>query len=190
MYNPIVQNYKRELNETYARELDNFTVIEDKGYGAIPTFIKCMCNDDGNLLYFEDDVILCHNFKEKVNQAIKELGDDKVIQFFNLKKSISETKLMTGSTYCQNQCFYMPSKMRVELVKYFNEVWSKSQCFKDNPTAMDYLVRDFLKDNKYKYWIYQPCLVQHQIGKSVIDPRRSTKRLAKHFIDEEEKHVI
>ena len=183
MYSTIIQNYKRELNETYARELKDYTVIEDKGYGAIPTFIKCMCNDDNNLLYFEDDVILCHNFEEKIKKAIEELGDDKVIQFFTLKKSINETSLKTGSTYCQNQCFYMPSKMRLELVKYFNEVWSKSQCFKDNPTAMDYLVRDFLKDNKYKYWIHIPCLVQHIEGKSVIDPRRSSKRQCVNFED-------
>ena len=63
------------------------------------------------------------------------------------------------------------------------EVWSKSQCFKDNPTAMDYLVRDFLKDNKYKYWIYQPCLVQHMECKSVIDPRRSSKRQCINFVE-------
>ena len=51
MYSVVVQNYKRELNETYTRELKNFEVIEDIGYGAIPTFLKCLCNDENDLLY-------------------------------------------------------------------------------------------------------------------------------------------
>ena len=88
---------------------------------------------------------------------------------------------MNGSTYCGNVGFFIPKEMRLELIKYFNEVWSKSQCFKDNPTAMDYLVRDFLKDNKYKYWLVVPNLIQHQERKSVIDPRRSSKRQSLYF---------
>lgn len=181
MYNVVVQNYKRELNETYTRELKNFEVIEDIGYGAIPTFLKCLCNDENDLLYLEDDVILCKDFENELEKVFSELGKDNLIQLFSLKKVITETTLMNGSTYCGNVGFFIPKKMRLELVKYFNEVWSKSQCFKDNPTAMDYLVRDFLKDNKYKYWLVVPNLIQHQEGKSVIDPRRSSKRQSLYF---------
>lgn len=181
MYSVVVQNYKRELNETYTRELKNFEVIEDIGYGAIPTFLKCLCNDENDLLYLEDDVILCKNFENELEKVFSELGKDNLIQLFSLKKVITKTTLMNGSTYCGNVGFFIPKEMRLELVKYFNEVWSKSQCFKDNPTAMDYLVRDFLKDNKYKYWLVVPNLIQHQEGKSVIDPRRSSKRQSLYF---------
>lgn len=181
MYSVVVQNYKRELNETYTRELKNFEVIEDIGYGAIPTFLKCLCNDENDLLYLEDDVILCKDFENELEKVFSELGKDNLIQLFSLKKVITKTTLMNGSTYCGNVGFFIPKEMRLELVKYFNEVWSKSQCFKDNPTAMDYLVRDFLKDNKYKYWLVVPNLIQHQEGKSVIDPRRSSKRQSLYF---------
>lgn len=181
MYSVVVQNYKRELNETYTRELKNFEVIEDIGYGAIPTFLKCLCNDENDLLYLEDDVILCKDFENELEKVFSELGKDNLIQLFSLKKVIIKTTLMNGSTYCGNVGFFIPKEMRLELVKYFNEVWSKSQCFKDNPTAMDYLVRDFLKDNKYKYWLVVPNLIQHQEGKSVIDPRRSSKRQSLYF---------
>ena len=181
MYSVVVQNYKRELNETYTRELKNFEVIEDIGYGAIPTFLKCLCNDENDLLYLEDDVILCKDFENELEKVFSELGKDNLIQLFSLKKVITETTLMNGSTYCGNVGFFIPKEMRLELVKYFNEVWSKSQCYKDNPTAMDYLVRDFLKDNKYKYWLVVPNLIQHQEGKSVIDPRRSSKRQSLYF---------
>lgn len=181
MYSVVVQNYKRELNERYTRELKNFEVIEDIGYGAIPTFLKCLCNDENDLLYLEDDVILCKDFENELEKVFSELGKDNLIQLFSLKKVITKTTLMNGSTYCGNVGFFIPKEMRLELVKYFNEVWSKSQCFKDNPTAMDYLVRDFLKDNKYKYWLVVPNLIQHQEGKSVIDPRRSSKRQSLYF---------
>jgi hypothetical protein len=181
MYSVVVQNYKRELNETYTRELKNFEVIEDIGYGAIPTFLKCLCNDENDLLYLEDDVILCKDFENELEKVFSELGKDNLIQLFSLKKVITKTTLMNGSTYCGNVGFFIPKEMRLELVKYFNEVWSKSQCYKDNPTAMDYLVRDFLKDNKYKYWLVVPNLIQHQEGKSVIDPRRSSKRQSLYF---------
>lgn len=184
MYSIVVQNYKRELNHTYDRELGTYTVIKDEGYGAVPTFIKCLCNDDNDLVYLEDDVIICRDFTKHLNMLFRTLGRDTLIQLFSLKKTVIGTKLMNGSTYCGNVGFFIPKEMRLELVKYFNEVWSKSQCYKDNPTAMDYLVRDFLKDNKYKYWLVVPNLVQHQVGKSVIDPRRSSKRQSKYFIDE------
>lgn len=181
MYKVVVQNYKRTLNETYDRELKDYKVIKDIGYGAIPTFIKCLCDSEDDLLYLEDDVILCHNFQEELDKVFDELGKDKLIQLFSLKKVITKTTLMSGGTYCGNVGFFIPKEMRLELVKYFNEVWSKSQCYKDNPTAMDYLVRDYLKDNKYKYWLVVPNLVQHQEGKSVIDPRRSSKRQSLYF---------
>jgi len=181
MYNVVVQNYKRLLNETYTRELKNYQVIEDVGYGAIPTFLKCLCNDDKDLLYLEDDVILCKDFEKELEKVFEELGKDKLIQLFSLKKTITKTTLMNGSTYCGNVGFFIPKEMKLDLVKYFNEVWSKSQCYKDNPTAMDYLVRDFLKDNKLKYWLVVPNLIQHQEGKSVIDPRRSSKRQSLYF---------
>ena len=67
------------------------------------------------------------------------------------------------------------------MVKYWYEVGSKSKCYEENPNAMDFLVRDFLKDNKHKYWLVIPNLVQHQEGKSVIDPRRSSKRQSLYF---------
>ena len=179
----IVQNYKRAINNSYECELkDNLSIIQDNGIGAVNTFIKIMDNDTDDLMYFEDDVTLCKNFIIEMNKAFHKVGCDKIIQFFTLKKSLNDIELKRGSTYCQNQCFFIPAKLRKELVEYYNTIWHTSICFRDNPTAMDYLIRDFLKDNKYKYWIYIPNLVQHIIGKSVIDSRRSSKRQSIYYI--------
>lgn len=180
MYKVIVQNYKRELNETY-NELQEYKVIKDEGQGCIQTFIDCLEDSDDDLLYFEDDAILCKDFEKTFQDVLDNLGKDKLIQLFSLKRVITETTLMNGSTYCGNVCFYIPKELRKEMVKYWYEVWSKSKCYEENPNAMDFLVRDFLKDNKYKYWLVIPNLVQHQEGKSVIDPRRSSKRQSLYF---------
>lgn len=180
----IVQNYKRELNETYVRELGNdFGVVRDIGDGAMLTFIKCLITPSGDMLYLEDDAILCKDFLSKVEQTLDEVGRDKIVQFFSLKKSVEETTLMSGGTYCGNVCLFIPNKIREEIAEYYFE-WKDTKVGQENPTAMDYLVRDYLKKTKQKYYLVVPNLVQHQIGKSVIDPRRSSKRQSKYFIDE------
>lgn len=182
--NRIIQNYKRELNNTY-NELKDYVVIKDTGQGCIQAFIDCLEYDlDSDLLYFEDDAILCKNFEARLNDVFNNLGQDKLIQLFSLKRVYDKTTLMNGSTYCGNVCFYIPSKLRKEMAEYWHTTWSKSKCYEENPNAMDFLVRDFLKDNKYKYWLVVPNLVQHQDGKSVIDPRRSSKRKSLYFIDD------
>ena len=54
---------------------------------------------------------------------------------------------------------------------------------KEHPNGTDAMVRDFLKDRKEKYWIHCPSLVDHRQGKSVIDPRRSSKRQSFTFVE-------
>ena len=81
MYRVIIQNYKRTLNETYKRELKDFMVIVDKDGDPMKAFIKCLEFDDNDLLYFEDDAILCHNFTQRLDDIFKELGTDKIILF-------------------------------------------------------------------------------------------------------------
>lgn len=180
----IVQNYKRKLNETYVRELgESFEIVEDIGDGAMKTFIKCLTIPSGDMLYLEDDAILCKDFLKKVEKTLDELGRDKIVQFFSLKKTIEKTTLMNGSTYCGNVCLFIPNKIRKEFIDYYFE-WKDSKVAIENPTAMDYLVRDYLKKTKQKYYLIVPNLVQHQIGKSVINPRRSSKRVSRYFIDD------
>lgn len=182
----VVQNYKRELNETYNQELGNdFIVVEDTGDGAMKTFIKCLSTPNGDMLYLEDDAILCKNFIVKVEDILDKLGRDNIVQFFSLKKVIDKTTLMSGGSYCGNVCLFIPNKIRNEIVEFYEE-WKDSEVGTKNPTAMDYLVRDYLKKTKQKYYLIIPNLVQHQVGKSVIDPRRSSKRQSLYFINDEE----
>ncbi len=187
MYRVQVQNYKRELNETYARELSDcgYEVVEDTGDGAMKTFLNCLVCGDGDMLYLEDDAILCKDFIKKVDKELDELGRDKIVQFFSLKKSVDKTTLMGGGTYCGNVCLFIPNKIRLGILKFYEE-WKNSKVGVENPTAMDYLVRDYLKKTKQKYYLVVPNLVQHQVGKSVIDPRRSSKRQSLYYIEDKE----
>ena len=82
MYKTIVQNYKRELNETY-NELHEYKVIKDEGQGCIQTFIDCLEDSDDDLLYFEDDAILCKDFEKTFQDVLNNLGKDKLIQLFS-----------------------------------------------------------------------------------------------------------
>ncbi len=45
------------------------------------------------------------------------------------------------------------------------------------------MVADFLKERHMRYYIHVPSLVEHRIGKSLIDPRRSSRRQSLTFRD-------
>jgi len=46
---------------------------------------------------------------------------------------------------------------------------------------LDTMIGDWLKKRKERYWVVVPNLADHQIGKSAIDSRRSSKRVSKTF---------
>ena len=96
MYKIIVQNYKRELNKTY-NELQEYKVIKDEGQGCIQTFIDCLEDSDDDLLYFEDDAILCKDFEKTFQDVLDNLGKDKLIQLFSLKRVITEKTWSDGT---------------------------------------------------------------------------------------------
>jgi hypothetical protein len=77
------------------------------------------------------------------------------------------------------QCFYLPAGYSA-LIADFKQYWSE---FDAHPTGVDLMVNDFLRLRKEKYWIHIPNLVDHRVAKSLIDPRRSSKRQSKTFTD-------
>ena len=124
-------------------------------------------------VHLEDDIVLCDNFYEKIINEIKKRPND-VIQFFSMRKDdlTVGSRYITGSKFCMNQCFYLPSGMSRELLEY-GKTWKR---IKEHPTGYDYLMADYFKEHKIKYWNVVPNLVDHFPMKSRINPRRSTKR--------------
>lgn len=85
---------------------------------AMSTFLKSIENSqDCNCLNLEDDIILCDNFIEKINQIVEKYPN-KIITFFTLKKRPMGINIENGKTFCMNQCVYMPKWFNKMLLNY------------------------------------------------------------------------
>lgn len=162
-----------DLSE-YIRQIPDLILCRDATHNAMDTFRMSLAMiGDAPAVNLEDDIILCDNFRERILAEIAKRPDD-VIQFFSMRKDdlTIGSRYIRGAAFCMNQCFYLPPKMSAELLEYM-DVW---QGYEQNPTAYDYLMSDYFKLHKIKYWNVCPNLVDHKCAKSRINPCRSTKR--------------
>lgn len=153
----------------------------DKTKNAMDTFLEALkLAKSYPCLHLEDDVILCDNFLDKVSVEIDKRPNE-VIQFFSRRKD----DILIGSRYCSggsfmcSVCFYLPMGLSKELLEYY-ESWKVYDSGK-NPTGTDLFVAWVLRKKKMRYWIVVPNLVDHRVGRSSINPRRSSKRQSRTF---------
>ena len=118
----------------------------------------------------EDDIILTQNFKQKIEDVISEYPKI-LITFFSLSKKYTTPHFKKGREYCMSQCEYFPEGFSLKVVDAYKN-WPQRET---DPTAYDYLVGYAWGANK-PYLVWCPSLVQHRQVKSIIDPKRSSKR--------------
>jgi hypothetical protein len=149
----------------------------DTQRNAMHTFLTAlkMAGDDA-VVHMEEDVLLAPNFVSRLEAVIAK-HPDKVIQFFSMRKDDIEVGSRMDGNFLMGQCFYLPKGYSKEVLAFYS-VWDG---LKEHPTGLDTMVGDWLRKRKEKYWIEIPNLVDHRIGKSQIDPRRSSKRISKTF---------
>ena len=132
--------------------------------------------EDHPCVQLEDDILLCDDFLNKINKAINERPNN-VIQFFSMrKKDLTEgSRYELGSNFLMHQCYYLPKGMSKKIYNYsfkFEDSCQQNEHISPN----DLVTRYYFKENKIKYWLHVPSLVDHRIAKSAIDQRRSSKR--------------
>jgi len=144
----------------------------DEKKNAMHTFLKGMkqAGDDA-VIHMEEDIVLTKNFLKKANKVITNKPYN-LIQFFSMRKADLEIGSRWDNTFMMNQCHYNPPKFS----RYFLEFYDYWEDKIKEPFGYDTMMQSFLKKNKIKYWIHVPSLVDHRIAKSMIDPRRSSKR--------------
>ena len=118
----------------------------------------------------EDDIVLTSNFKEKAESVIERYPDT-LINFFSLTKKYTGPHWKKGRQYCMNQCEYFPEGFSLRVVEAY-KTWPLKE---KEPTAYDFLVGYAWGSNRW-YLVWSPSLVQHRQVKSIINPRRSSKR--------------
>ena len=137
---------------------------------------------DDACIHMEEDILITEDWRGKIEKAIAERPDT-FIQFFSMRKA----DLTEGSRYdgdfIMNQCWYAPKGWSRKMAEYMlpQDPESSKWGYK---VGTDRMVHFFLKECMgSKYWIHCPSLVEHRVGKSVIDPHRSSKRQSLTFTD-------
>lgn len=154
-------------------------VITDYRRDAMGNFLNAMRYTDEPSVHLEDDIELCDGFVEKIRNAVEQYPNQ-IINFFSLRKKDYELKRPyeeLGSKFMMNQCIYIPAGFGKQIADYY-EVWSRRE---EHPTGCDILIADWMKSKKMKYVQWFPHLVNHLECKSLINPKRSSKRTDKNF---------
>lgn len=136
-------------------------------------------NDD--VVWLEDDVLLCNNFKKKIENEIRFLGNNELISFFyvpieskfNLDskqfKNDSRTSYRDGKYFLWNQCVFIPKYFSSYFINYYNNRFKKFSFINLNKFNYDNCIAFALGEMKQKYWLIRPSLVQHFDKKSTLE---------------------
>lgn len=168
----------RDISEIQAA-IPNLKVCVDYRHDAMGNFLNSMRMTDAPSVHLEDDVVLCNGFLDKIVDAVSAYPDH-IINFFSLRGEdyeIGKPYLVPGRRYIGNVCFYLPEHYGPMIADYYKEWKGKEK----DPTGYDLMMADFLKGRKEKYVQWFPHLVNHMECKSLINPRRSSKRTDKRF---------
>lgn len=159
--------------------IPNLIVLVDYNRDAMGSFLNALRYTDGPAILLEDDIELCDNFVERIKEAILAYPD-KIINFFSMRKKDYELKRPyeeIGSKFMMNQCNYIPAGYGKHIAEFY-KTWKKKE---EHPTGYDILMADWMKSKKLKYIQWFPHLVNHKECKSLINPKRSSKRTDKLF---------
>lgn len=158
--------------EKLIAQLPEVEVCFDDIGGAMQCFIKSleMAGNDA-VVNMEDDIILTNGFKGKIESTIAKRRDS-VIQFFSMRKAdlTIGSRWDAGRNYLMAQCTYFPAKISSGILSFsqkYDNIGHKSH-------PLDSMVADYLVSTKQKYWIHCPSLVDHIVGKSMIDLKRAS----------------
>lgn len=164
---------ERQLDSSYS-QLD-YELLIDYNHNCGKAFIEQLeyVNDFDSVL-LEDDVILCKDFKNRIEKVIAEHPND-IINFFSYPMEYAEEGY-SRYQFCWNQCTYFPKgigKQIVDIIKKYNFT----------NTSAERNLRFALNKLHMKYYIYRPYLVQHIDNGSLMAHNTICKRRSPFFVD-------
>lgn len=144
---------ERSLDGSFERELgEDFTLLIDYNHNSGKAFMEQLLTiNEYDCVVMEDDIILCKDFKKKIEEAISLYPND-IINFFTEPMRYMKTK--KGGCFSYNQCVYFPKGFG----KIIYDTVNKYNIRKER---QEVIMRDSLLRLHKMYIIYRPCLVQH-----------------------------
>lgn len=170
--------YVRTTKErTFNYDLDYIELV-DTEHKPIKSFIEQLeIISRTNAVLLEDDLILCKDFKNRIENAIKE-HPKKIINFFESPLQYYKTEERDGKRYYWNQCTYYPKGVGAKIAKQMKKVWE------EHPEEKQYdrIMAIALDELGMTYISYRPCLVQH-LDKGSLIGNSCGLRTTIYFID-------
>jgi hypothetical protein len=112
---------------------------------------------DTDILLIEDDVQLCTDFLQEIQNAIEVLPN-RVINFHYNERSVSKISVLASSRYAYNQCVYLPRHVLLFLTQYSSEFLRKYPVYSNDSARYISFVLNACLEN---FVVYRPELVKH-----------------------------
>lgn len=165
---------ERILDESYSQI--KYEVLLDIEHNPVGHFIASLKEiNDQNSVLLEDDLILCKDFKKRIEEVIDRYPKY-IINFFQLPSRYITTNI-SNSMFRYNQCTYYPKGIG----KFIAEEMEKLKV--DRSLGYDVIEDLALQKLGLVYVLYRPCLVQHKDIQSIINKNFKVKRRTLYFID-------
>lgn len=143
-------------------------IVWDQSHSAWETWLRVLeAMESGPAIVLEDDVRLCDDWRERIEESIAERPDS-VIRFFSQG---GPGGWRPGSAYYCNPCSYLPRGAAESLLE-----WIRSHDTTHLHDLHDHSVGEWLHSRGEDYWTHVPSLVQHESLPSLIDPHRPLHR--------------
>jgi len=168
---------ERKLDETYSQI--EYDLLIDKEHKPVESFIKQLeLISEENSVLLEDDLILCKNFKQKIEEIINQFPD-KIINFFTFPDRFFKTQ--ESQKFLWNQCTYYPKNISKQIALVMKKIKKQKDEIGES-LQYDVLEDLALKELDMTHIQYRPCIIQHLDGKSLIG-NRDSGRMTIYFID-------
>jgi len=172
------------IRTTLERQLDNsysqieYELLIDKEHNARKSFIEQLeylatLNED--LVVLEDDLILCKDFKNRIEKIILEHNTEVINFFYHPSKYF---KSRYTYFFIWNQCVYYPKEILKKLSVKMRELYTKNLNM-----PHDELEGQALSLLGLKTYLPRPCLVQHLDTSTLIQNKCLGNRRTPYFID-------
>lgn len=152
---------ERKLDDSYNQI--KYELLVDTEHQPVDSFIKMLSQiGDENAVLLEDDLILCKNFKEEIENVINNHPTE-VINFFTQPNYWFETHTRLAP-FEYNQCTYYPKGIGKQIAEAMNNI--KGTFFQNRLWSI--VENAALSNLGITHLQYRPCLIQHNDFNSIL----------------------
>lgn len=171
----VLTNGIRQLNNSYNQI--EYILFLDKTKDIKRCYLELLKevkDIDDDILILEDDLLLCKDFENRINEVISKYKNDIINFFWKPYYRRNDTHVSREKEgFCFTQCVYYP---RGIINKFYNDLSNER-------IAYDVNIGQALVKNNISFINYRPSLVQH-IGRISLINKSNGMRMSNYFIDD------